>query len=266
MPSGVASTRPYAVLRVHPATNRIAATVQVPGEACSGLAAGFGSIWVPICGSKPALVRIDEAKNIISATLPIAPAGPEGGIACSDDSVWLVSDKNGTLNRIDPVTNIRQRISIPAGSFNPIFSHGTVWITGIESGVLTAVDAPSGRVLVSIRVGPKPRFLTAGGGSIWILNQGDGSVTRVDEQTRKVIDTIRVAIPGVGGDIGYGAEPVWPTIFDVPLTRIDAKTNTVVKQWIGKGGDSLRVGFGSLWLTDYKEGLLLRFPLEEVTR
>src|SRR4029077_17773025 len=59
----VASTKPYAVLRIDPATNKIVATVKVSGEACSGLAFGFGSIWVPICGEKPELVRIDGAKN-----------------------------------------------------------------------------------------------------------------------------------------------------------------------------------------------------------
>jgi hypothetical protein len=32
----VASTNPYAVLRIDPATNRITARVKVPGEACSG--------------------------------------------------------------------------------------------------------------------------------------------------------------------------------------------------------------------------------------
>jgi len=263
----VASTKPYAVQRIDPTANRVASVLQIPGEACSGLAAGFGSIWVPICGSNPALVRIDEVRNTISATLPVPPAGGEGGIAASDDSVWLVSDKKGTLNRIDPATNsVRQSVSIPPGSYNPIFSGGIVWITSVERSVLAAVDAASGRVLESVAVGLKPRFVTAGGGSIWTLNQGDGTVTRVDEKTRKVIATIRVGIPGVGGDIGYGAESVWPTVFRVPLTRIDAKTNTVVRQWIGKGGDSLRVGFGSLWITDYKQGLLVRFPLEELTR
>lgn len=263
----VASTKPYAILRVDPATNAVGSAIRIPDEACSGLAVGFGSIWVPICGSTPALVRIDEANNTISATLAIPPADAEGGIATGQDSVWLVSDKNGTLNRIDPATNsIRQKISIPPGSYNPIFDNGIVWITSVERSVLAAVDAASGRVLDSVAVGPKARFLTAGGGSIWTLNQGDGSVTRVDEQTRKVIATIRVGIPGVGGDIGYGAESVWPTVFDVPLSRIDANTNTVVRQWIGSGGDSLRVGHGSLWLTDYKKGLLLRFPLEELTR
>ena len=125
----VASTKPDAVLRIDPTTNKIVATVKVSGEACSGLASGFGSIWVPICGEKPELVRIDGAKNTVSGTLPIAPAAPEGGIATSEDSVWIVTDKNGTLNRIDPSTNsVRQRISIPPGSYNPVFSLSLIHI------------------------------------------------------------------------------------------------------------------------------------------
>ena len=76
--------------------------------------------------------------------------------------------------------------------------------------------------------------------------------------------TIQVGIPGAGGDIGYGADSVWATVFDVPLTRIDASTNKVLKQWVGHGGDSLRFGHDSIWLTDYKKGLLLRVPAQEV--
>ena len=59
----VASTKPNAVLRIDPATNSIVATVKLSGDACSGLAWGFGSIWVPLCGKKAALVRIDAVKN-----------------------------------------------------------------------------------------------------------------------------------------------------------------------------------------------------------
>jgi virginiamycin B lyase len=263
----VASTKPYAVQRIDRATNRIVASVRVPGEACSGLAYGFGSIWVPLCGKKPEVVRINAVKNTISATLPLAPAGPEGGITASDDSVWMVTDKNGTLDRIDPSTNrLRQKISIPPGSYNPIFSNGIVWITGGESSVLTAVDASTGSVRESVAVGLKPRFLTSGGGSIWTLNQGDGTVSRVDEKNRRVIATIQVGVPGAGGDIGYGAASVWLTVLGVPLTRIDATTNKVVRQWVGKGGDSLRFGYGSIWLTDYKKGLLSRIPIQQVLK
>jgi len=77
--------------------------------------------------------------------------------------------------------------------------------------------------------------------------------------------TIQVGLPGTGGDIGYGADSVWPTVFEVPLTRIESTTNTVLKQWVGKGGDSLRFGFNSLWITDYRKGLLSRIAIQELT-
>jgi virginiamycin B lyase len=259
----VASTKPNAIQRIDPVTNKVVAKVAVSGEACSGLAEGFGSIWVPLCGRKAALVRIDIHSNTISATLPIPPAGPEGGIASSLDSVWMVTDKTGTLSRIDPATNtVRQKISVPRGAYNPLFADGILWVTGFESGVLIPVDASTGAVLDSIPVGPKPRFLTAGGGSVWTLNQGDGTVSRVDASTRKLMATIQAGIPGPGGDIAYGAESVWASVFDLPLTRIDGSTNKMVRQWAGRGGDSLRFGFNSIWLTDYRRGLLWRIPFE----
>ena len=258
----VASTKPNAVQRIDPVSNKVVARMAVSGEACSGLAVGFGSIWVPLCGKKAALVRIDIRSNTISATLPIPPSDPEGGITTSADSVWMVTDKNGTLSRIDPATNtVRQKISIPRGAYNPLFADGIIWITGFESGVLIPVDASTGAVLDSIPVGPKPRFLTAGGGSVWTLNQGDGTVSRVDTNARKLVATIQGGIPGPGGDIAYGADSVWASVFDLPLTRIDASTNKVLRQWVGRGGDSLRFGFNSIWLTDYRRGLLWRIPL-----
>jgi virginiamycin B lyase len=258
----VASTKPYSVQRIDPATNTVVAKVRLSGEACSGLAFGFGSLWVPVCGKKPLLARVDALTNQITAVLPIAPAGPKGGITASSDSVWIVTDKEGTtLSRINPATNtVRQKISIPAGSYNPLSSGNMVWITGFARNILTAVDASSGKVLAELPVGSKPRFLTSGGGSVWTLNQGDGSVTRIDVNSRKVTATIAVGIPGPGGDLGYGAGSVWATTFDLPLTMIDGQTNKVLRQWVGTGGDSLRFGHDSIWLTDYHRGLLWRIP------
>lgn len=258
----ITTTKPYSLRRIDPATNKVIASVRLSGETCSGLEFGFGSIWAPVCGKKPALVRVDAHTNKISAVLPIAPAGREGGITASGDSIWMVTDKKGTLTRIDPSTNsARQRITIPLGSYNPLFSDGIVWITEVESNVLVPVDASTGGVLASIPVGSTPRFLTAGGGSVWTLNQGEGTVSRVDTSTKKVTATIKAGIPGLGGDICYGADSVWATAFDVPLTQIDAKSNDVLRQWVGKGGDSVRVGFGSIWLTDYSRSLLWRIDV-----
>ena len=255
----VASSKPASVHRIDPKSNKEVAVVPVPGDPCAGLAFGFGSLWVPLCGQPNSIARVDANTNRISSILPFGPAGPEGGIAASSDSVWVVSDDAGTLVSIDPATNqVRQKIPIAPGSYNPCFSDGAVWITSGTANVLTAVDATTGEVMAVIPVGPKPRFLTAGAGSIWTLNQDDGTVTRIDARTKKVTTTIAVGIPGHGGDIAWGAGSIWATLLGVPLTAIDATTNKVVRQWIGPGGDSLRFGHDSIWLTDYKQGTLAR--------
>src|SRR5947209_3834292 len=259
----VAGTSPYSILRIDPKTNVVAAKIELPGEACSGLATGFHSVWIPLCGKPNSLARLDKRTNKL-VILPIGPAGEGGGIATSVDSVWLVSDDNGTLNRIDPRTNlVRQKISILPGSYNPIHSKGKIWVTSVKSNSVTAVDASTGAVIKTIPVGPQPRFLTAGGGSIWTLNQGDGTVTRVDESKLNVAATVPARIPGHGGDITYGYGSIWATVFGTPLTRIDAKSNKLLRQWTGAGGDSLRIGFASIWITDYRNGLRLRIPLTQ---
>jgi virginiamycin B lyase len=259
-----ASSSPRAARRIDPRGNTLVASVDLPGDPFSGLVAGFDSLWVPLCGEAPSLARIDLKRNELTALLPIGPGAEEGGIAASDDSIWLVVDGQGSLARIDPATNaVRQIVRIAPGSYNPVHSGGIVWVTGHDGDVLTAVEARTGTVLGTTEVGPRPRFLTAGGGSIWTLNQGDGSVTRVDTRTRDVIATIALCVPGAGGDIAWGAGHVWVSVFDVPLTAIDAASNTVRRQWVGVGGDSLRIGHGSIWLNDLRAGRLSRISVAD---
>lgn len=252
----------HAVHRINPITNQVEATIELPAEPCSGLVFAFGSLWVPVCSEPTTLVRIDPSTNQVAATLEIGPADSEGSIAASEDSIWMVTDGSGTLLRIDPLKNEeRQEVHVPAGSFNPIYSEGTVWVAGTEAGVLTPVDAASGIAGAPVAVGPQPRFLTSGAGSIWALNQGDGSVSRVDAKTRRVVATIQAGIPGRGGEIAFGAGALWASTLDTPLTKIDAQSNQVVGQWVGPGGDSVRFGHGTVWLTDLRRGLLWRLPV-----
>ena len=270
-----------AVQRIDPATNRVVATIRFPAPPCSGLVFSFGSLWVPLCGKPSSLARVDARTNQIIATLRTGPADSEGGITSSRDSIWIVTNRTGsssstatgtkartkqqTLVRIERRKNtVSQRISIPQGSFNPLFDRGVIWITGFDSNRLVAVNATTGHLLATVPVGPKPRFLTAGAGSIWTLNQGDGTVTRVDARSKHVLATIKTGSPGTGGEICYGASSIWTTVFDLPLTLIDAKSNTVLHQWTGLGGDSVRFGHHSIWLTDYHRGLLWRIPESQV--
>ncbi|HEY3840230.1 MAG TPA: hypothetical protein VGL72_26840 [Bryobacteraceae bacterium] len=239
--------------RLDPKTGQIAATVAVGKRPCSGLAYGFGSIWAPSCGDK-SLARVDVKTNTVVATIAAPPAESEGGIAVSKDAVWLVTDKEGKLSRIDPKTNtVVNQIDIPAASAAVLYGDDAIWITTPAKNLLTRVDPATNQVTDSIEVGPRPRFETFGAGSVWTLNQGDGTISRVDTKSRKVLAKIEAGIPGNGGEIAFGFGHVWATVFQIPITEIDAKTNQVVRQWTGEGGDSIRVAHGSIWLSNLRQ-------------
>ena len=256
------------VHRLDPKTNKVLAAVTVGTRPCSGLAAGFGSVWVPNCGDRSgkgkSVSRIDTRTNEVVATLPIGPAQSEGGVATGAGSFWMVSDPKGVLSRIDPATNkVIAEIAVPEQSAAVNFGEDAAWVTTPGANTLTRVDARTNQVTATIAVGPGPRFLSVGAGSIWTLNQGDGSISRVDGKTARVIATIEAGIPGPGGEIAFGEGHVWATIFQIPITEIDPATNTVVKQWVGPGGDSIRVGHGSVWLSNLQDGNVWRFSTKQ---
>jgi len=50
----------------------------------------------------------------------------------------------------------------------------------------------------------------------------------------------------------------------VPLSAVDGATGTLLCQWVGPGGDSLGIGHGAIWLTDYDAGTVSRIDLNDV--
>lgn len=240
--------------------NTVAATVHLGlgTEPCSGLAAGFGSLWVPCCGYKM-LARVDLETNTITTTIPTTIGFREGSIATGAGSVWLMTNNRGTLSRFDPASDkVVAKISIATGSYGLTFGEGAVWVASTRHGTVARVDPDTNLVAATIPVGTSPRFIAAGDGAVWVLNQSDGSVSRIDPTTNEVVATIEVGIPGPGGDIAVGEGSVWVASFDYPLSRIDPSTNQVVQQFYGPGGDAVRVGLGSVWLSNLREGNVWR--------
>ena len=262
------SNRPTnSVHRLDPKSDKFV-TVTVGTSPCSGLAAGFGSIWVPNCGDRTgagkSVSRVDMKTNTVIATLPIGPAQSEGGVATGGGSFWMVSDQKGILSRVDPATNkVIAEITVPEKSAAVNFGEDAAWVTTPGANQLTKVDAKTNQVVATIEVGKGPRFLTVGAGSVWTLNQGDGTISRVDGKTGKLIANIEAGIPGGGGEIAFGEGFVWVTIPQIPITQVDPATNTVVKQWVGPGGDSIRAAHGSVFLSNLGQHNVWRFTAKQ---
>jgi YVTN family beta-propeller protein len=247
-----------AIFKLDVKTNEVGAKVTVGKRPCSGLIAGFGSVWAPSCGDK-SLGRVDTKTNTLVATIPVGPAESEGGIAASPDAIWLVTDKAGKLSRIDPKTNtVAATIDVPPGSASVVYGEDAVWVTTPGANMLTRVDTKTNKVTDSIETGKGPRFVTYGGGSVWTLNQGDGTVSRVDAKTHKLIVNIEAGMTGNGGEIGYGLGHVWTSLPQIPICEIDPATNSVIRQWTGAGGDSIRAAHGSVFLSNLGAGNVWR--------
>ena len=238
-------------------TNKTGAVATV-AKPCSGLVAGYGAIWSPSCGEH-ALKRIEPSTGKVIASVPVGPAESEGGIAAGGGSIWMLTDAKGILSRIDPQTNrVVAQINVPDGSYACTFADSAVWVSSTKHNLLVRVDPATNQVTAQAKTGPQPRFLTAGGGAVWTLNQGDGSISRVDTRTNVPAAKIEAGVPGPGGEIAYGESAVWVTMMGFPITKIDPRSNRVVKQWTGAGGDSIRAALGSVWLTDLKGQKVMR--------
>jgi virginiamycin B lyase len=256
------------VARLDPKTNTVAATIPAGKRPCSGLAIGFGSLWVPNCGDAT-IARVDLKTNQITSTIKTTIGNSEGSIASGAGSIWMMTDAKGTLARFDPATDkVVAEIYVPTGSYGLAFGGSgndeALWVTSTEHDSVSRIDPHTNLVVETIAVGKAPRFIAVGAGAVWTLNQGDGSVSRIDPKTNKVVATVEVGVPGGGGDIAAGEGSVWVTSFEFPLSRIDPSTNAVVQQFFGKGGDAVRVGLGSVWLSDLAAGTVWRLDPRRV--
>ncbi|MBJ7601728.1 MAG: hypothetical protein JF888_00795 [Candidatus Dormibacteraeota bacterium] len=167
------------VVRIDPSTNRVVVRVTHLGHGPSGLALGFGSVWV--ASSRAQLVtRIDATSNSVAATIPVGLTPLPVLVAFG--SVWVRNEEregNGSLSRIDPSSN-RVVASVPVGpeagrdGLDGLAALGNrLYVPGLN---LEAVDPVSNRV-----VSRQPHTCNAvspGGGSLWTVDLGY-SVTRL---------------------------------------------------------------------------------------
>ena len=258
----IGTVGPNALQKLDPATGAVSGVVELPGKPLAGLTLGFGALWAPLCGEAPAVARIDLATDALAGLYPVPFVPAEGGVTAGAGSVWLAIDDQGTLARVDPYSGaIRHRIRTPAGSYNPLFHDGLVWLTHSEGNCVSVVDPDANAVIEQIETGPGPRFIGAGADSIWTLNQGDGSLTHIHARTKTALSTEQLATPGMGGDIAVAAGMVWTSVRGVPLSATDIMTGKLVRQWEGPGGDSVGIGHGAIWLIYCRGGEVSRIDL-----
>jgi DNA-binding beta-propeller fold protein YncE len=245
------------ITRMDATSNRILATIPVK-KPCSGFAVGAGTLWTPSC-EENVIYRIDVNTNAVVAKVPVGPANNEGAITFGAGSAWMPSDPKGVVSRIDPATNkVIAEIKVAPGSYSAAYGYGLVWVTSTDKHLVSVIHPASNEIIAEIPVDEQPRFLSVGEGFVWTLNQARGNVSKIDPATKKVVATIDVGVPGPGGDITAGEGAVWVTHRTIPISRIDPIADRVTVQFIGPGGDGMRVLYGHVWLSNGRRGNVWR--------
>ena len=85
-------------------------------------------------------------------------------------AVWVCSQQDDKVTRIDPGSNSIETIPVGAGPTAITYGFGAVWVANGGDGTVSRIDPTTGDVRV-IEVGNRPSGIAAGSGSVWVTVQ-----------------------------------------------------------------------------------------------
>ena len=122
--------------------------------------------------------------------------------------------------------------------------------TGVAVDSVGRVDARTGELVASTKVGDRPTAIALGEGSVWVANVGDNTLSRIDPKTGDVVSTVHARGDASALAVGFGG--VW--VLDGPggaVSRLDPATGRIVRRIdFAAGGSDIAVGDGAVWVTN----------------
>jgi streptogramin lyase len=203
---------------------------------------------------------LDTSAHIV-AVIPVQ-ATPSAGLDADSFAVWVPSDLDGSISRVDPLTNeVAASIDLGSGRsctlcWGAVATHaGSVWATSSSARLaLLGIDPQSNRVTAHL---PLPVFpsavVTTNDGAVWVASVLDGAVVRFDPVSQQVLARINIPRPS---RLAAGDGVVWVISLpdDAPdghAVAIDTRTDRIVADVeVGLQPIAIAFGEGSVWVID----------------
>jgi YVTN family beta-propeller protein len=179
-----------------------------------------------------------------TATIPVGVA--PSAITAGHGAIWVYSDIDGTVARIDPATNAVVATIPIATPLDPALPPNdllglrqartdlatdatSVWAIKPEEQAVVRIDPQTNTVVATIPLPAKATAIAVDGSSLWVALFVTDSIARIDTTTGAVVATVRnVTRPAA---IAVAQDAVWVTNYNSnTVTRIDPATNQVVAQ------------------------------------
>jgi len=227
------------------------------GKTLLGIAAGAALVAVM---AVLVLALVDDGGGVhASKPIPIGTAPLR--VAAADDAIWVTSEPDGTLTKLDPESGkpVGKPLQLGAGISGVAVGAGSVWVSDPRRGEILQVDPRSGAVARRIEVGGSPGPIAFGGGDVWVADENGAGVSAIDAkggtvERRGVVPhaaPLRLAV-GAGGLWVSSASTGNVRRIDLSSGRIDAPIP------VGRGPAGVTVAQGLVWVANSRSATVTK--------
>jgi len=187
----------------------------------------------------------------VSEPVPVGAAPLR--IAAAADAIWVTSEPDGTLTRLNPESGaaVGRPIELGAGISGVAVGAGSVWVADPRRGEILQVDPTTGRVVRTIAVGGSPGPIAFGGNRVWVADEAGAGVTAVNARSGEVFK--RGLVPHAAPlRLAVGAGGLWVTSASTgAVRRIDLGSGSPAPPIaVGRGPAGVTVAHGLVWVAN----------------
>jgi DNA-binding beta-propeller fold protein YncE len=225
--------------------------------------------WVALAGGLVVLAAAIVAAVLLlsggssgpTVSPPVAIGKPPLRIAAGSEKIWVLSEPEGTLTRIDAETDriMGAPIDLGKGVAAVAVGGGSVWVTDALTGELLRIDDETGRVTQRIRIGGHPGPIVYGGGRVWVADTKGAGITAVNTKGGRVVR--RDLAPHTAPlRLASGAGGLWVSVAEHgTVRRIDLSSFAVGAPIpAGRRPTGITVADGLVWVADTRSGSVTR--------
>jgi len=190
----------------------------------------------------------------VDVSEPIAIGGAPLRVAADDEAIWVTSEPDGTLTRLDPESGAKvgKPLRLGSGISGVAVGAGSVWVSDPPEGEVIRVDPEAGgHVTARIEVGGSPGPIAFGGGSVWVADEAGAGISAIAAKGDRVY---RRALPPQAAPLrlAVGAGGLWASSaatgnvrrIDLSTLRVDAPIP------VGRGPAGVTVAGGLVWVAN----------------
>jgi DNA-binding beta-propeller fold protein YncE len=225
---------------------------RIGGRAAAWLVSGIAVFLLAIGAAALFLLLGDDGPEVSD---PIAIGSPPLRLDAGPKAVWVTSERDGTLTRLDPASGeVLATRHIGKGVSGVGVGSKWVWMTNPKRGVLLRLE-PRGNREREIDLRGEPGPVALGGNRVWLADLHGRGVSAVNAEAA---DLYRggLAPQAPGLRLAWGDGGLWVAVADANVVRrVDPQSLSAGEPIrVGRGPAGLTVAGGFVWVANSREG------------